>query len=81
MNPVDTDNVPLMIARVGPDGSFELKNAYPGEAQIELRHPTHLKKLVPVVIEEGVDMDLGSVRLPAGGTIKGRAPAAPGSPP
>lgn len=78
--PFDPNNVPVMVARVENDGTFEILNAYPGAHKLEVRHPTHLTEWVPVQVDEHRETDIGTVHLREGGTVAGKAVTAQGIP-
>lgn len=69
----DPNNVPPQTTTTDGQGRFELRNAWPGDLKVEVRHPAHLSELVTLTLAEGQHVDLGGVQLRLGGKIQGVA--------
>lgn len=67
----DPNNVPAQTARTDAQGRFELRNAFPGDLKVEIKHPTHIVELVPVTLNSGGNADLGTVQLRPGAGATG----------
>lgn len=69
-------------ATTGPDGRFDLRRLEPGRKMLRAGHPDHAPVFLPriEIAKETPVFDLGTVTLPASGTIEGRVTDTRGRP-
>ncbi len=67
----DPNNVPASSTRSGADGRFVLKDAFPGDHQLEVSSPGLLSTYVGIYVQTGGQSNAGEVRLERGSTISG----------
>jgi len=67
----DPNNVPNMSATTDKQGKFKIENAYPGDLQLELKHPSYLTTYVGAYVQIDRVSDVGEVSLRRGSSVSG----------
>ena len=67
----DPNNVPAVSARTNSKGEFELRDAYPGDHQLEVSHDNYLTLYVGVYVQADRVSQVGDVIMRRGSSIEG----------
>ncbi|MCH2101841.1 MAG: carboxypeptidase-like regulatory domain-containing protein [Planctomycetes bacterium] len=67
----DPNNVPTASARTNSKGEFELRDAYPGDHQLEVKHNNYLTLYVGVFVQADRVSQVGDVIMRRGSSIEG----------
>lgn len=67
----DPNNVPKATARTNAKGEFELRDAFPGDHQLEVQHPSFLTLYVGVYVQTDRVTMAGDIIMRPGSSIEG----------
>lgn len=67
----DPNNVPAISARTNSKGEFELRDAFPGDHQLEVQHNNYLTLYVGVYVQTDRVSQVGDVIMRPGSSIEG----------
>ena len=67
----DPNNVPAVSTRTNSKGEFELRDAYPGDHQLEVKHNNYLTLYVGVYVQADRVSQVGDVIMRRGSSIEG----------